>query len=255
MGNHHREVIGTHARHAVRVLGQLQQPPGHLLEERVACLSTERIVVCEVLDLFFFLDVIERERNVAGEFQKQLHLLVVEKTGIRRVQRKYADGLATDGQGNDRQGVDPARPAKPCPPGWVAATASGAESKKPRTSPAQATGFTCIACLSTTPSQAMRNFPLSTAMRHASRNNSSRSRTRTSRALMPLSTAYTRFRRWIFASASLRAVMSRIKPVNNGSDRDLIAVIVSSIGNSVPSTRIASSSSRLPRTGPSPVAR
>src|SRR6266700_5339233 len=59
MGNHHREVIGTHARHAVRVLGQLQQPPGHLLEERVAYLSTERIV-----DGFEPLDVDDDEREL-----------------------------------------------------------------------------------------------------------------------------------------------------------------------------------------------
>src|SRR2546425_7732054 len=59
MGNHHREVIGTHARHAAWILGQLQQPPGHLVEERVAYLSTKRIV-----DGFEPLDVDDDEREL-----------------------------------------------------------------------------------------------------------------------------------------------------------------------------------------------
>ncbi len=44
VGNHHCEVIGTHARHTVWILGQLQQAPDHLLEEHVAELPSKCIV-------------------------------------------------------------------------------------------------------------------------------------------------------------------------------------------------------------------
>ena len=74
--------------------------------------------------------------------------------------------------------------------------------------PAEATGTIFIALRSTMPIQAMRNPPSSTAIRHASLNSSSRSRTRTISVLMPLSTAYTRLRQAIRSSASLRSVMS-----------------------------------------------
>ena len=51
-------------------------------------------------------------------------------------------------------------------------------------------------------SRPCRNCPVPpTAIRHASLNSSSRSRTRTMSVLMPLSTAYTRFRRLILISA------------------------------------------------------
>src|SRR2546426_9043880 len=61
---------------------------------------------------------------------------------------------------------------------------------------------------STTPIQASGNRPNSTAIRHASRNNSSRSAARTMSALMPLNTAYTRLSRLIFSSARFCSVMS-----------------------------------------------
>src|SRR2546425_7198538 len=105
----------------------------------------------------------------------------------------------------------------------------GAEARNSSASPPQATGFTRLVSLSTTPTHAIGNCPAPTAIRQAPWKSSSRSCTRTMSALIPLSTAYTRCRRWILASDSLRAVMSRIKPVNKDPERDLIAVIASSI--------------------------
>ncbi len=100
-------------------------------------------------------------------------------------------------------------PTRPRPPVPVSVSARGAVSKNPRTSPSQATGFTCMASRSTTPTQAMRNCPAPTAMRQASRNSSSRLRTRTIAELIPLSTAWTRLSRVSFRSCSRRSVTSR----------------------------------------------
>ena len=74
--------------------------------------------------------------------------------------------------------------------------------------PAWAAVTSCICVRSTRPIHAILNWPSSTATRQASRNSSSRWRTRTIRVLMPLSMAYTRLSRLILCSASRRSVMS-----------------------------------------------
>ena len=101
-----------------------------------------------------------------------------------------------------------ARPAKPRPWASVSTSPNGIKWMYSASVPCHATGFTNIASRSTSPIQAMRNFPASTASPQASLNSSSRSRARTMSALMPLSTAYTRLRRRIFSSASFCSVTS-----------------------------------------------
>ena len=97
------------------------------------------------------------------------------------------------------------RPGLPCP---CAATVGRVSCTNPRSSPAHATAFTRWSRGSAVATHASGNCPESTAIRHASRKSSSRSLTLTIVVLMPLSTAYTRFRRLIFSSASARSVMS-----------------------------------------------
>jgi len=46
----------------------------------------KRIVVSEIVQLFLFFDVIERKRNIARELEQELHLLLIEKPDLRRVQ-------------------------------------------------------------------------------------------------------------------------------------------------------------------------
>src|SRR6266446_1504080 len=101
-----------------------------------------------------------------------------------------------------------ARPAKPRPWGPVSTSPNGIKRMYSASVPCQATGFTDIASRSTSPIQAMPNFPASTASLQASLNSSSRSRTRTISPLIPDSTAYTRLRRLILSSARFCSVMS-----------------------------------------------
>ena len=60
-----------------------------LPKERWIGEAGEGVVVRQVVELFLLGDMVERERNVAGQLQEQLHLRRVEKARLAGVQREH----------------------------------------------------------------------------------------------------------------------------------------------------------------------
>ena len=60
--------------------------------------SGERILVGEVVDLLPFFDMINRERDVAGQVRQQLHLFFMEEFTLARVQREHPYGFIRNNQ-------------------------------------------------------------------------------------------------------------------------------------------------------------
>src|SRR5204862_1540349 len=77
-----------------------------LVEQIAVCKARERIVVSEVVQLFFLFDVIERKRDVAGKFLKQLHLVVVEEVQLPRVKPQHSHGFTPEQQRQECNRVD-----------------------------------------------------------------------------------------------------------------------------------------------------
>src|SRR5439155_16804216 len=73
--------------------------------------ARERIVVSEIVQLLFFFDVIERKRDVPGQLEQQLHLLLVEESDLARVEREHAYALVSDDERQEGQRIDAALPA------------------------------------------------------------------------------------------------------------------------------------------------
>ena len=82
-----------------------------LVEQAAVGEAGERVVIGEVIELLRFRDMVERERDVAGELQQQLHLLVVEESDLPGVQGEHAYPFALDDKGQHDQGTDAALPA------------------------------------------------------------------------------------------------------------------------------------------------
>ena len=71
----------------------------HPLEKQSAIReSGEHIVVGEVIEPLLLVDVINRERDVAGQLRQQLHLCFIKKTGFVGVQCEYAYRVIRDQQ-------------------------------------------------------------------------------------------------------------------------------------------------------------
>ena len=80
---------------------------GQALVEQIAVRKArERIVVSEVVQLFFLFDVIERKRDVAGKFLKELHLLVVEEAQLPCVKPQDSHGFTREQQRQECNRVD-----------------------------------------------------------------------------------------------------------------------------------------------------
>ena len=71
----------------------------HPLEKQAAVReSGEHIVVGEVVEPLLLVDVIDRERDVAGQLRQQLHLFFIEEFGLAGVQREHAYRFIRDNQ-------------------------------------------------------------------------------------------------------------------------------------------------------------
>ena len=91
----------------MRGRGELLSEP--LVEQRPVGELGEGVVVREVFSLLALVDMLERERDIAGDLEKQFHLLVIEMTGFRGVKREHADALAVLHQRYDGDGSYAAR--------------------------------------------------------------------------------------------------------------------------------------------------
>ena len=78
---------------ALLALGRAHVLDEALVEQAAVGEAGERVVIGEVIELLRLRDVVERKRDVTGEFDEELHFLLIEETDLRRIQGQHADSL------------------------------------------------------------------------------------------------------------------------------------------------------------------
>ncbi|MEA3221081.1 MAG: hypothetical protein OZX49_02200 [Immundisolibacter sp.] len=97
------QIEQEHRQHVLSADGAANVLPQALQKQALIRQTGQHIVVGEVIKPRLLVEMVDRERDVAGQLRQQLHLRVIEIAGFRRVQAEYGNGFISDQQGQQRQ--------------------------------------------------------------------------------------------------------------------------------------------------------